>query len=94
MKLIKTLALALALPLAAQAVEPAPADTVTIFMIGDSTMANKPLDKENQERGWGQMLPIYFQGPIKIDNHAVNGRSSKSFLDEGRWDAVMEKMKP
>ncbi|MDE6391367.1 MAG: rhamnogalacturonan acetylesterase [Duncaniella sp.] len=94
MKLFKTLALALALPLAAQAAEPAPADTVTIFMIGDSTMANKPLDKENQERGWGQMLPLYFQGAVKIDNHAVNGRSSKSFFDEGRWDAVMAKMKP
>ena len=39
-----------------------PTDTVTVFMIGDSTMANKPLDKENQERGWGQMLPVYLQG--------------------------------
>ncbi|MDE6485487.1 MAG: rhamnogalacturonan acetylesterase [Duncaniella sp.] len=71
-----------------------PADTVTIFMIGDSTMANKKLDKENQERGWGQMLPIYLEGAVKVDNHAVNGRSSKSFIDEGRWDAVKEKIRP
>ncbi len=71
-----------------------PADTVTVFMIGDSTMANKPLDKENQERGWGQMLPLYFNGAIKVDNHAVNGRSSKSFIGEGRWDKVKEKMRP
>lgn len=71
-----------------------PADTVTVFMIGDSTMANKPLDKENQERGWGQMLPLYFQGAIKIDNHAVNGRSSKSFIDEGRWEKVRESLNP
>ena len=63
-------------------------------MIGDSTMANKPLDKENQERGWGQMLPIYFDGAIKVDNHAVNGRSSKSFIDEGRWEKVREKIRP
>lgn len=96
MKLLSSLALALVLPFGAMAQAPQtePADTVTIFMIGDSTMANKPLDKENQERGWGQMLPIYFQGAIKIDNHAVNGRSSKSFIDEGRWDAVMEKIRP
>lgn len=93
MKLFSTLLIAAGLPFMAQAaVEPT--DTVTIFMIGDSTMANKPLDKENQERGWGQMLPLYFQGKVKIDNHAVNGRSSKSFVDEGRWATVMEKMKP
>lgn len=82
----------LVLPLLGIAAEPA--DTVTIFMIGDSTMANKPLTKENQERGWGQMLPLYFQGPVKIDNHAQNGRSSKSFLAEGRWDVIMNKIKP
>ena len=72
----------------------APADTITVFTIGDSTMANKDLRNDNQERGWGQMLPLFFEGPIKIDNHAVNGRSSKSFIDEGRWDKVLEKMKP
>lgn len=71
-----------------------PTDTVTVFMIGDSTMANKPLTKENQERGWGQMLPVYLQGKIKVDNHAVNGRSSKSFIDEGRWDKVMSLIRP
>ncbi|MCI8999084.1 MAG: rhamnogalacturonan acetylesterase [Muribaculaceae bacterium] len=80
------------MPVLAMAHEPA--DTVTVFMIGDSTMANKSLDKENQERGWGQMLPIYFDGAIKIDNHAVNGRSSKSFIDEGRWEKVREQIRP
>lgn len=94
MKLFKALILSAALPLIAQAAPVEKNDTVTIFMIGDSTMANKPLDKENQERGWGQMLPLYFQGKVKIDNHAVNGRSSKSFVDEGRWAAVMEKIQP
>ncbi|MDE6556630.1 MAG: rhamnogalacturonan acetylesterase [Duncaniella sp.] len=92
MKRLKSFVFALALPLMAAAAEPA--DTVTVFMIGDSTMANKPLEKENQERGWGQMLPIYLTGPVKVDNHAVNGRSSKSFLDEGRWDVVKQKIRP
>ena len=66
---------------------------ITIFTIGDSTMANKPLEGGNPERGWGQMLSRYFSEEIVIDNHAVNGRSSKSFIDEGRWDKVLAKLK-
>lgn len=66
---------------------------ITIFTIGDSTMANKPLEGGNPERGWGQMLSRYFSEDIVIDNHAVNGRSSKSFIDEGRWDKVLAKLK-
>ncbi|MDE6823210.1 MAG: rhamnogalacturonan acetylesterase [Duncaniella sp.] len=92
MKFLSSLFVALALP--AMAVAQVPSDTITVFMVGDSTMADKPLDKENQERGWGQMLPIYLEGAIKVDNHAVNGRSSKSFIDEGRWDKVREQIRP
>lgn len=92
MKFLTAIAAAMGACMIAGASEPA--DTVTIFMIGDSTMANKSLTKENQERGWGQILPIYLTGAVKVDNHAVNGRSSKSFIDEGRWDAVMGKIRP
>lgn len=94
MKILPTLFAAMALPFCAMAQTAEANDTVTVFMIGDSTMANKPLSKENQERGWGQMLPMYLTGPVKVDNHAVNGRSSKSFINEGRWDKVMEKLRP
>ena len=66
----------------------------TIFMIGDSTMANKPYDNENLERGWGMVLQGFFTDDIVVDNHAVNGRSSKSFIDEGRWQVVLDKIKP
>ena len=66
---------------------------ITIFMIGDSTMANKSLTGENPERGWGQMLPGYLSEEIRVDNHAVNGRSSKSFIDEGRWEKVISQVK-
>lgn len=68
-------------------------DTITIWMAGDSTMANKPIDDEKQERGWGQMLGMMLQGPVKVCNHALNGRSSKSFIDEGRWDKMMAGVK-
>lgn len=65
---------------------------ITIFMIGDSTMANKSLEGGNPERGWGQMLPGYLSEEIRVDNHAVNGRSSKSFIDEGRWEKVISQV--
>lgn len=71
---------------------------ITIFMIGDSTMANKPTtgkNADNQERGWGQMLQQYFdEEKVVVDNHAVNGRSSKSFIDEGRWQKVIDRVAP
>lgn len=69
-------------------------DTVTVFTIGDSTMANKPTNSDKQERGWGQMLPLHLTGNIKVDNHAANGRSTKSFISEGRWDKVLTLIKP
>lgn len=68
-------------------------DTITIFMIGDSTMANKSLRNGNLERGWGQMLSDFLTEDIKVDNHARNGRSSLSFINEGCWEAVRSKMK-
>lgn len=67
----------------------APEKKVSIFMIGDSTMADKPLN-DNPERGWGQLFPQYFTNDVQIKNYAVNGRSTKSFIKEGRWDSVMK----
>ncbi|MBR6120831.1 MAG: rhamnogalacturonan acetylesterase [Prevotella sp.] len=68
--------------------------TTTIFIIGDSTAANKDISGGKQERGWGMALQCCFDENIVVDNHAVNGRSSLSFINEGRWDKVLEKMKP
>lgn len=68
------------------------AETPRVFMIGDSTMANKPLDLP--ERGWGMALGQFFVDPAMIQNHAVNGRSTKSFIDEGRWQKVVTELKP
>lgn len=64
---------------------------IHLFMIGDSTMAQKPPDVE-PERGWGQMLQSFFGNAILVSNQAVNGRSSKSFLDEGRWQKVLDSL--
>lgn len=65
---------------------------IAIYLVGDSTMANKPIEG-NPERGWGQIFPTFFNENVKIENHARNGRSTKSFIDEGRWDSVMVKVK-
>lgn len=64
----------------------------TVFLIGDSTMADKSLAGNNPERGWGMMLQGFFTENVTVDNHAKNGRSSKSFINEGRWDAVLKKI--
>jgi DNA sulfur modification protein DndE len=70
----------------------APESKPAIFMVGDSTMADKPPDLP--EFGWGQALPRFFTDPAMIHNHAVNGRSSKSFIDEGRWQKVLDELMP
>ena len=56
-------------------------------------MANKVKPEENPERGWGQMLPLFFNDNITIDNRAVNGRSTRSFIAEKRWDDILKTLK-
>ena len=67
----------------------------TVFIIGDSTAAKKDLSTGSPERGWGMALQCFFdEAFIRVDNHAVNGRSSKSFIDEGRWQNVLDRLQP
>lgn len=66
---------------------------ITLFLVADSTVADKPYTGGNPEKGWGQVFPLYLQEGIKVENHAVNGRSTKSFRDEGRWDKVLSNVK-
>lgn len=62
-----------------------------IYLIGDSTMADKELIG-NPERGWGQLFSMAFADPTVVQNHARNGRSTKSFIDEGRWQKVVQQL--
>ncbi|AHG87893.1 rhamnogalacturonan acetylesterase [Gemmatirosa kalamazoonensis] len=71
----------------------APPERIVVYMIGDSTMANKPDPEHNPERGWGQALPQFLDRDVTVDNRAVNGRSTKSFIAEGRWDSVRARLK-
>jgi lysophospholipase L1-like esterase len=67
---------------------------ITIFTIGDSTMANKRDPEKNPERGWVQVLAPFFNENVTIKNHAVNGRSTKSFRELGHWKNVVDSIKP
>jgi lysophospholipase L1-like esterase len=61
---------------------------IVIVLVGDSTVADYPPEKELQ--GWGQVLPEFFNDKVTIKNYARNGRSSKSFIKEGLWDKAIE----
>ena len=65
---------------------------VTIYLAGDSTMAAK-LPEKRPETGWGEMLGQHFKnGKVVVENHAQNGRSTKTFISEGRWQAIIDKL--
>ncbi|GGL83346.1 hypothetical protein GCM10010129_28730 [Streptomyces fumigatiscleroticus] len=65
----------------------------TLYIAGDSTAAQKYADAA-PETGWGMALPFFLHRDLPVADHAVNGRSSKSFVDEGRLDAVLEAIRP
>lgn len=66
---------------------------ITIFLAGDSTCAIK-LEEKRPETGWGEMFGQFFKdGKVKIENRAMNGRSTKTFISEGRWQAIVDNLK-
>ena len=69
------------------------AQKTAVYCIGDSTMADKKDPERNPEHGWAQVLQPFFNDNIVIINKAVNGRSTKSFINEKRWDSVYNKLK-
>ena len=75
---------------------------VKILMAGDSTMSDKPLVREGidaetgekfeepfLERGWGQLLPEFINDKAAVINYAANGRSTRTFVAEGRWTELI-----
>ncbi|WP_200301378.1 rhamnogalacturonan acetylesterase [Streptomyces adelaidensis] len=65
----------------------------TLFIAGDSTAAQK-YAAAAPETGWGTALAFFLENRLGVSNHAVNGRSSKSFIDEGRLDVVLDAIRP
>jgi PelA/Pel-15E family pectate lyase len=67
---------------------------ITVYLAGDSTMAAKAEDRR-PETGWGEKLQQFFTSEaVRIENHARNGRSTRSFLAEGHWQAIINKLQP
>jgi len=67
----------------------------TIWLIGDSTVKNGSGKGQDGLWGWGDRLyTVIDTNKINIRNHAIGGRSSRTFLVEGRWDVVLEHLKP
>jgi lysophospholipase L1-like esterase len=63
----------------------------TLYLIGDSTVRNNTAGQQ----GWGEPLAAHFNpATMRVANRAIGGRSSKTFLTEGRWDAVLAELKP
>ncbi|MFD0022047.1 rhamnogalacturonan acetylesterase [Streptomyces sp. NPDC058382] len=60
----------------------------TVHIAGDSTAAQKYADVA-PETGWGMALPFFLAPSLAVSNHAMNGRSSKSFIDEGLLAALL-----
>lgn len=65
---------------------------VTVYLIGDSTMAPKA-STAYPETGWGMPFTYFFDSTVVVENHAMNGRSTRTFISEGRWNTVFEKLK-
>lgn len=69
-------------------------DNPVLFLVGDSTVKNEDKDKDGMW-GWGSVIAEYFDtDKISVENHAMAGRSARTFLDEGRWDKVYNALRP
>lgn len=66
----------------------------TFYIIGDSTVRNGDGTGRNQQWGWGSFMADHFDtNKISIRNHAIGGRSSRTFITEGRWDKIVAVLK-
>ena len=63
-----------------------------VYLVGDSTMSDKEI-KAYPETGWGMPFAHFFDESIIVDNRAKNGRSTGSFMAEGRWQSIMQDLK-
>jgi len=66
-----------------------------LYIIGDSTVQNSDGNGKNEYWGWGSLLHPYIDtNKISIRNHAKAGTSTRTFISDGRWDKILETLKP
>ena len=65
--------------------------TPMLFIVGDSTVHNMG----KVQRSWGDVIAVNFvTNRIRVENHALGGRSSRTFITQGWWDLVLKAAKP
>lgn len=69
-----------------------PQKKVTVYLIGDSTMSIKET-KAYPETGWGMPFANFFDSTVVVDNRAKNGRSTRTFISENRWQPIVDQLK-
>ena len=68
-------------------------DRITVYLIGDSTMAQKTV-AAFPETGWGMPFANMFDSTVVVDNRAKNGRSTRTFISENLWQPVAGALNP
>lgn len=69
-------------------------DKPVLYIIGDSTVQNGSGKGADSLWGWGSFMNLFLDtAKIEIQNHAKGGRSSRTFITEGRWDSIMKTIK-
>lgn len=69
-----------------------PNEKPVVYLVGDSTMSDKRISSY-PETGWGMPFQYYLNDEIEVENHARNGRSTRTFIEEGRWETIKETLK-
>src|SRR5688500_13563032 len=64
---------------------------IKVWLIGDSTMSVKDV-RAYPETGWGMPFVFFWDFTVTVDNRAMNGRSTRTFMEEKRWDPVVSEM--
>ena len=68
-----------------------PPKKITVWLIGDSTMSIKEI-KAYPETGWGMPFSIFFDSTVTVDDRAKNGRSTRTFIEEGLWKPIVDNL--
>lgn len=68
-----------------------PKKKIRVWLAGDSTMSVKEV-RAYPETGWGMPFAYFFDSTVTVENRARNGRSTRTFISEKRWQAIMDSL--
>src|SRR3954469_19379899 len=68
-----------------------PKKTIRVWLIGDSTVCDQPRDR-SPVTGWGTPFKDFFDSTVSVSNAARGGRSTRTFISEGRWKNVQDSL--